>query len=290
MIPVEIKNLKKMYGKQVGVKDVTFNVKEGEIFGFIGPNGAGKSTTIRAMLGLIKPTEGYTAIFGSDGYKMGVEARESVGYLSGEVFMHPNMRVREVLEFSTNLRGGRGFGRIDELATRFELNLNKKFKELSLGNKKKVGIVNAIMSNPKLIILDEPTTGLDPLMQQTFFEVIREENKKGATVLLSSHILSEVQRLCDRVAIIKDGKIIAVEEMKNLKDKYLKEISFQTDKSEIEEINLSGISNFKKEGKLYTFNYNGNMRTLIDYLNKLDIVNLNIVDGDLEKIFLHFYE
>ena len=290
MIPVEIKHLKKMYGKSVGVKDVTFNVKEGEIFGFIGPNGAGKSTTIRTMLGLIKASEGYTAIFGADGYKNEVEARENAGYLPGEVFMYPNMKVKEILEFSANLRGGRGLDRIDELATRFELKLNKKFKELSLGNKKKVGIVNAIMSNPKLIILDEPTTGLDPLMQQTFFEVINEENKKGATVLLSSHILTEVQRLCDRVAVIKDGKIIAIEEMKNLKDKYLKEVSFETDKSEVGEINLSGVSNLKKEGKLYSFNYNGNMRALIDYLNKLDIVNLNIVDGDLEKIFLHFYE
>ena len=121
-----------MYGKSVGVKDVTFNVVEGEIFGFIGPNGAGKSTTIRAMLGLIKPTDGYTAIFGADGYKSGVEARASVGYLSGEVFMHPNMKVREILEFSANLRGGRGLDRIDELATRFELNLNKKFRDLSV--------------------------------------------------------------------------------------------------------------------------------------------------------------
>jgi len=290
VIPVEIKNLKKMYGTSVGVRDVTFNVKEGEIFGFIGPNGAGKSTTLRAMLGLIKPTDGYTAIFGADGYKNGVEARKDVGYLSGEVFMHPNMKVRELLEFSANLRGGRGLDRIDELSSRFELNLNKKFRELSLGNKKKVGIVNAIMSNPQLILLDEPTTGLDPLMQQTFFDVIKEENKKGATILLSSHVLTEVQRLCDRVAIIKDGKIIAVEEMQNLKDKYLKEVSFDTNKSELSEINLSGVSNLEIKGTHCSFHYNGNMRTLIEYLSKYDIVNINIADGDLEKIFLHFYE
>lgn len=290
MIPVEIKNLKKMYGRAVGVTDVTFNVKEGEIFGFIGPNGAGKSTTIRSMLGLIKPSDGYTAIFGADGYKQGIEARKDVGYLSGEVFMHPNMKVRDILEFSANMKNGRGLDRIDELSSRFELNLNKRFRELSLGNKKKVGIVNALMGNPKLIILDEPTTGLDPLIQQTFFDVIKEENKKGATVLLSSHVLSEVQRLCDRVAIIKDGKIIAVEEMKNLKNKYLKEVSFETGKSELSEINLTGVSNLKIEGKLYTFNYNGNMRELVDYLSKLDVVNVNIVDGDLEKIFLHFYQ
>ncbi|MGD9901101.1 MAG: ABC transporter ATP-binding protein [Spirochaetales bacterium] len=290
MIPVEIKNLKKMYGKSLGVSDVTFNVKEGEIFGFIGPNGAGKSTTIRAMLGLIRPTDGYTAIFGEDGYKHGVEARENVGYLPGEVFMHPDMKVRDLLEFSANLRGGRGLERIDELSSKFEINLNKRFRELSLGNKKKVGIVNAIMSSPKLIILDEPTTGLDPIMQQTFFEVLREENKKGSTILLSSHNLNEVQRLCDRVAIIKAGKIIAVEEMQNLKNKFLKEVMFETKQSELMEINLSGVSNLKIEGRRYEFQYNGEVRTLVDYLSKFDVINVNIADADLEKIFLHFYE
>jgi ABC-2 type transport system ATP-binding protein len=238
----------------------------------------------------VKPTEGYAAVFGHDSFKDGEQARIDVGYLPGEVFFYPNMTVRQVLELSANLRQGRGLDRIEELATRFELNLNKKIKELSLGNKKKVGIVNALMSNPKLIVLDEPTTGLDPLMQQTFFKVIQEENKKGATVLLSSHILREVQRLCSRVAVIKDGKIIAIEEVKNLKNKYLKEVSFETENSEIKEINLTGVSNLVIEGKSYTFNYNGNMRKLIDYLNKLDVVNVNIIDGDLEKIFLHFYE
>jgi ABC-2 type transport system ATP-binding protein len=290
VIPIEIKNLKKMYGKNVGVQEVTFNVTEGEIFGFIGPNGAGKSTTIRALLGLLKPTSGYSAVFGFDSFKQGEQARKEIGYLPGEVFFYPNMTAREVLELSAHLRDGRGFERIEELATRFELNLNKKIKELSLGNKKKVGIINAIMSNPKLIILDEPTTGLDPLMQQTFFEVIKEENKKGATVLLSSHILREVQRLCDRVAVIKDGKIIAVEQVKNLKNKYLKEVTFETAKTELSEINLSGVSNLEIKGKLCQFNYNGDMRKLVDYLNKLDLVNVNIEDGDLEKIFLHFYE
>jgi ABC-2 type transport system ATP-binding protein len=289
MIPIEVKDLKKMYGKNIGVTSVTFNVKPGEIFGFIGPNGSGKSTTIRAMLGLIKPTSGYSAIFGSDGYKHGVEARQDVGYLPGEVFMHPNMRVRDVLELSANLRGGRGLQRIEELATKFELNLNKKIRELSLGNKKKVGIVNALMSNPKLIILDEPTTGLDPLMQQTFFDVIKEENKRGATVLLSSHILAEVQRLCDRVAIIKNGKIIAIEQMQNLKDKHLKEIMFETARSE-PEIHLSGVSNLEKEGRKQSFTYNGNMKKLMEFLSKLDLVNVTIEEGDLEKVFLHFYE
>jgi ABC-2 type transport system ATP-binding protein len=290
VIPVEVKNLKKMYGNNVGVKDVIFNVKKGEIFGFIGPNGAGKSTTIRAMLGLLKPTDGYTAIFGADGYKHGVDARQKIGYLPGEVYMHENMKVRELLEFSANLRDKRGLERIEELASRFELNLNKRFKELSLGNKKKVGIVNAIMSSPKLIILDEPTTGLDPIMQQTFFDVIIEENKRGATVLLSSHILREVQKLCDRVAIIKQGEIIAIEQMKNLKDKHLKEVTFETKNTKIQEINLTGVSNLSIKGRMCSFTYNGNIRKLIEYLSKYDITNLNITEGDLEKTFLHFYE
>lgn len=288
MIPIEVKNLKKMYGKNVGVSDVTFNVKPGEIFGFIGPNGAGKSTTIRALLGLIKPTSGYTAVFGEDSFKSEVKARQNIGYLPGEVFLYENMKVRDLLKLSAQIKNC-PTNRMDELATRFELNLNKKIKELSLGNKKKVAIVDVLMCSPKLIILDEPTTGLDPLMQQTFFDVLKEENKKGTTILLSSHILSEVQKLCDRVAIIKNGKIIAIEQMKNLKDKFLKEVTFETKLSE-PEINLSGVSNLKKIGRKYSFNYNGNIRKLVEYLSNLDVTNVNITDGDLEKIFLHFYE
>ena len=198
---IEIKNLTKSYGKSRGITDVNLNVEQGEIFGFIGPNGAGKSTTIRTLLGLIYPSAGSATIFGKSCIQH-PEVRKELGYLPSEVFYYDNMRVMDLLKYSASFYNKNCTKRINELAEVMDLDLKKKIDDLSFGNKKKVGIVQGLLHEPKLIILDEPTSGLDPLMQQKFFELIEQENKKGATVFFSSHILSEVQRMCSRGAFI----------------------------------------------------------------------------------------
>ena len=288
MVPCEVINLKKYYGKNMGVEDVSFNVKEGEIMGFIGPNGAGKTTTIRAIVGLLKPTDGSVAIINHDAFKEGEKARGELGYAGGEPSYFPNLTVLENLKLVADLKGV-SYDRIDYLATKLELNLTRKASELSLGNKKKMCIVMALLSSPKLIVLDEPTVGLDPIIKLNFFELMEEEKKRGASILISSHTLTDIQRLCDRVAIIKQGKIIAVEEMAQLKTKQLKTVTIETSYSS-PQITLSGVSNLKSNGNLIKFNYNGEMKKLIKFLNSIDVTNISIEDAGLEEIFLHFYE
>lgn len=288
MVPCEVMNLKKYYGKNMGVEDVSFNVKEGEIMGFIGPNGAGKTTTIRAIVGLLKPTDGSVAIINHDAFKEGDKARGELGYAGGEPSYFPNLTVLENLKLVADLKGV-SYDRIDYLATKLELNLTRKASELSLGNKKKMCIVMALLSSPKLIVLDEPTVGLDPIIKLNFFELMEEEKKRGASILISSHTLTDIQRLCDRVAIIKQGKIIAVEEMAQLKTKQLKIVTIETSYSS-PQITLSGVSNLKSNGNLIKFNYNGEMKKLIKFLNSIDVTNISIEDAGLEEIFLHFYE
>ena len=288
MIPCDVSNLKKYYGKNLGVEDVSFNVKEGEIVGFIGPNGAGKTTTIKAIVGLLKANDGAVAINNYDAFKDGHIARVEVGYAGGEPSYFANLTVLENLKLVADIKGV-SYDKIDALATKLELNLTRKAKELSLGNKKKMCIIMALLSSPKLIVLDEPTVGLDPLVKQSLFEILEEEKNRGASILISSHALTDIQRLCDRVAIIKNGKIIAVEQMQELKTKRLKLVTIETDYSN-PEITLSGVSNLKTEGNFLKFNYNGEMKKLVKYLNSIDLVNVSIEDAGLEEMFLHFYE
>lgn len=287
MIPCEVINLKKLFGSVVGVDGVTFNVKEGEILGLIGPNGAGKTTTLRAIVGLLKPTSGEVAIFNENAFVDGYKVRDELGYSSGEISVIPNLTVKDNLEFVAKVKGV-SMDRVDYLATKLELNLTRKARDLSYGNKKKMGIVIALLSSPKLIVLDEPTSGLDPLIRQKFFELMEEEKKRGASIIISSHELTDIQRLCDRVAIIKDGKVVAIEEMEELKTKRLKNITIETEYSE-PEITLAGVSNVKRNGKVVTFNYNGEMPKLIKYLNSIDLVNIDIQEASLENIFMYFY-
>lgn len=288
MIPCEVNNLNKLYGNLVGVDNITFNVKEGEIFGLVGPNGAGKTTTLRTIMGLLKPTEGNVSVINEDAFKNGHIARKEIGYVSGEASYIPNLTVKQNLEFVAETKGV-PMDRVDELATKLELTLSMKAKDLSLGNKKKMNIVMALLSSPKLIILDEPTMGLDPLVRQNFIKLMEEEKKRGASIIISSHELNEVQRLCDRVAIIKEGKIVAIEEMQNLKTKRLKKVTLETTYS-TPQVTLSGVSDLKQDGTLTTFNYNGDMKKLVDYLNSVDVENVNIEECNLESIFMHFYE
>ncbi|GFZ30298.1 ABC transporter ATP-binding protein [Clostridium zeae] len=286
---IEISNLTKQYGKSRGIIDVNLNIEEGEIFGFIGPNGAGKSTTIRTLLGLIYPTSGSATIFGKNCIES-PEVRQSLGYLPSEVFYYDNMKVIDLLKYSASFYKKDCTKRIHELAEIMDLDLKKKIDDLSFGNKKKVGIVQGLLHEPKLIILDEPTSGLDPLMQQRFFELIKEENKKGATVFFSSHILGEVQKMCDRVAFIKDGKIIKLEKMSTLQENNYKKISIEA-KSGIkkDEFNISGVSNFNIEGTTASFIFKGNINSITKKLAEIDLSNISIEEPDLEEIFMHYY-
>ncbi len=287
---IEINDLTKFYGKQRGIENVTFNVKKGEIFGFIGPNGAGKSTTIRTLLSLIYPTSGNAKIFGKDCYELGHNIREEIGYLPSEVFYYDNMKVIDILKYSASFYKKDCSKRMYELAEIMELDLNKKVDDLSYGNKKKVGIVQGLLHEPKLLILDEPTSGLDPLMQQKFFDLILEENEKGTTVLFSSHILTEVQKLCHRVGIIKDGKIVRVDDIEALKgDNYKKfSIELSSDK-EVDGFDLDGVSNLQVNNKKVHFLFRGDINEVISKLSSKKVVNLLIEEPTLEEIFMHYY-
>lgn len=288
---IEINNLTKYYGKSRGIIDVSFNVEAGEIFGFIGPNGAGKSTTIRTLLGLIKPTSGTAFIFGKNCFTDGKEILKDVGYLPSEVFYYDGMKVIDLLMYSASFYKKDCTKRIYELAEIMDLDLNKKIEELSFGNKKKVGIVQGLLHEPKLIILDEPTSGLDPLMQQKFFELIKQENQKGVTVLLSSHILSEVQKLCNRVAIIKEGRIIKIETIENLRGENYKRIIIETDTDlSLDYFNIDGVNDFTINNHTYSFLYKGDINIIIKKLAMLNIKNITIHEPDLEEIFMHYYE
>jgi len=290
MAIIEINELKKYYGKQRGIENVTFSVEEGEIFGFIGPNGAGKSTTIRTLLGLIYPTAGSAAIFGKDCIRFGPELRAQIGYLPSEVFYYDRMKVIDVLKFSASFYKGVRLARIQDLAALMDLDLTKRIDDLSYGNKKKVGIVQGLLHEPKLIILDEPTSGLDPLMQQKFFDLIELENQKGATILFSSHILPEVQKLCTRVAIIKDGVIIKLEDMATLRnDNYKKFLLEFTAPPAAEIFRIDGITNLEITGSSVRFLYRGNVNLILDRIHGLVLQNILVEEPTLEEIFLHYY-
>lgn len=287
---IEINNLTKSYGKSRGISDVSFNVEEGEVFGFIGPNGAGKSTTIRTLLGLIHPTSGSAKIFGKDCIKYAPEIAKEVGYLPSEVFYYDNMKVIDLLKYSASFYKKDCSKRMMELAEIMNLDLEKKIDDLSFGNKKKVGIVQGLLHEPKLIILDEPTSGLDPLMQQKFFELLEEENKKGATVLLSSHILSEIQKLCTRVAVIKEGKIITLDKISTLQENNYKKIKIST-KSQIDNnyFKADGVVNLDVKKDEVSFLFKGDINSLIQKISKIEINNILVEEPDLEEIFMHFY-
>ncbi|NMM52395.1 ABC transporter ATP-binding protein [Paenibacillus aquistagni] len=288
---IELQQLTKTYGSARGINNLSFRVEEGEIFGFIGPNGAGKSTTIRTLLGLIYPTSGSAKIFGKDILLHGQEIKKEIGYLPSEVFYYDNMKVKDLLHYSASFYKKDCTKRMNELAALLELDVNKKIDDLSLGNKKKVGIVQGLLHEPRLIILDEPTSGLDPLMQQRFFELLLEENKKGATILFSSHILSEVQRLCHRVAIIKEGELVSLEKMSTLKANNYKRFKLEASTAvEGSSFAIEGVTELVIQDKEVSFMYKGNLNAILRVIASIEIANLWIEEPDLEEIFMHYYE
>jgi ABC-2 type transport system ATP-binding protein len=289
-IIIEVNHLTKYYGKSRGIVDVSFNVEEGEIFGFIGPNGAGKSTTIRLFLSLIYPTKGEAKIFGKDCIKFGPELRQEIGYLPSEVFYYEGMKVIDLLKYSASFFQKDCTKRLYELSDLMELDLKRRISDLSYGNKKKVGIVQGLLHSPKLIVLDEPTAGLDPLMQHKFFNLIREENKRGATIFFSSHILGEVQRLCNRVAIIKDGSIVNIQDIKTLQKDNFKKIRVTGEKLDEKHFKIKGVTNLAKEDGTFSFFYKGDINQITKLVGGGKLVDLTIEDLTLEEIFMHYYE
>jgi ABC-2 type transport system ATP-binding protein len=287
---IEVNNLTKFYGKSRGIVDVSFNVEEGEIFGFIGPNGAGKSTTIRLLLALISATSGEARVFGKDVFKFGPEIREDIGYLPSEVFYYEGMKVLQLLEYSASFYKKDCTERLHELADIMELDLKRRIDDLSYGNKKKVGIVQGLLHEPKLLLLDEPTSGLDPLMQRKFFDIVREENEKGVTVFFSSHILGEVQRLCTRVAIIKEGSIIETQDIKTLQKDTYKKIHIEAPEMDEKRFAIDGVMNLERADSAASFFYKGDINTITKIISDLQVTDVTIEEPTLEEIFMHYYE
>src|SRR5512147_1461854 len=240
---IEVNKLTKYYGKARGIVDVSFTEDEGEIFGFIGPNGAGKSTTIRLLLSLIHPTSGSAKVFGKDAIAHGPEIRRDIGYLPSEVYYYEGMKVIDLLKYSASFYAGDHTKRMKELSDIMELDLTRRISDLSYGNKKKVGIVQGLLHSPKLLFLDEPTAGLDPLMQHKFFDLVRAENARGVTVFFSSHILGEVQRLCSRVGIIREGKMVEISDIRSLQQNNYKKVNVTASGLDPKAFDLSGVTN-----------------------------------------------
>ncbi len=287
---IEATNLTKYYGKARGIVDVSFGVEKGEIFGFIGPNGAGKSTTIRLFCSLIYPSSGEVKLFGKDAIKHGPEIRREIGYLPSEVFYYDRMKVIDLLKYSASFYEKDCTERIHELAEIMELDLKRVIDDLSYGNKKKVGIVQGLLHQPKVIFLDEPTAGLDPLIQRKFFNLIREENKNGATIFFSSHILSVVQRICNRVAIIREGKIVEIQDIETLQKENYKKVRIVADGIDAKLFEVEGVTNLQQNNNRISLFYKGDINVITKMISAQTVSDVSIEEPTLEEIFMHYYE
>jgi ABC-2 type transport system ATP-binding protein len=283
---IETKNLTKYYGKIKGVENVTFNVKEGEIFGFLGPNGAGKTTTIRTILGYLKPTSGEAYVFGKNIEENIIEIRKKVGYIPGDLALYENLTGKQFLDYFGSIRNTELI-LLDRLLELFELPLERKIKGYSRGMKQKLGIIQAFMDDPEVVIMDEPTAGLDPLLQQKFYKFLLDEKKKGKTMLFSSHILSEVDKVCDRVGIIKDGNLVALENIDNLKQKKGKKIRL---KIKEDPIDFKGPKNAKFVNGYIEFVTDDSIDSWIKKISKYTVLDLQIQEFSMEDIFIRYYD
>lgn len=288
---IEIRHLTKYYGKSRGIIDLNLSIEKGEIFGFIGPNGAGKSTTIRLLLSLIYPTNGTALINGMDCFRDSKSIKRILGYVPAEVNYYGDMKVIDLLLYSSRFYGEPQVEKIASLSKRLGLDTSKKINALSYGNKKKVAIVQALLHEPEVLIFDEPTSGLDPLVQNTFFEILKEEKNKGTTIMFSSHVLSEVQKICDRIAIIKEGKLLKIEQVDLLKKNRFRQVQVYYRNSvkhnSYEDLQLK---NLTITDNTISFIYTGEIQTLLDRLSKdKEIDNVSVEEPALEDIFIHYY-
>jgi ABC-2 type transport system ATP-binding protein len=293
MTVIQAESLTKSYGRSRGVQDLSFSVEEGRSFGFLGPNGAGKTTTIRTMLDFIRPTSGTVRVFGMDPRREGVRVHARVGYLPGELALYERMTGEAFLRSFASLRGSVGWNHVQGLADRFDLDLGRRIHEMSHGNKQKVGLIQAFMHRPDLLILDEPTQGLDPLMQQTFYTLVEEEvRERGATVFLSSHVMPEVERVCDRVGIIRDGSLVTVADIGELKARARRRLELHFDEpapvSAFE--GLAGVRAIESHGDSMLLEVEGSVDAVVKTAARFTVVNIQTHQPSLEDAFLAFYE
>lgn len=287
---IKINNLTKDYGNKKGIFNVNISIKKGEVFGFLGPNGAGKTTTIRNLMGFIRPDSGTCSILGMDCFKESEKIKEKLGYLAGEIAFFDDLTGIKLLNFLADMKGIKDKGKMNELIERFELDPRGKVKKMSKGMKQKIGIISAFMSDAEVFILDEPTSGLDPLMQNRFVDLVLEEKKKGKTILMSSHIFEEIEKTCDRTAIIRNGKIVAIEDMDSLSKKRNKTyIISLSDKNEVEKIKKDNFNIKNIDGLNVSISVKNDISEFLKNVSKYKISDMNIKTESLEEIFLHYY-
>ena len=288
---IELRGLSKFYGKHRGIEGVDLTVARGEVFGFLGPNGAGKTTTIRTMLDLIRRTSGEARVLGLDSERGSMEIRRRTGYLPGEYGLYEGLKVEDFLGFLLDLRGARGKeGRMRELCAYFELDATRPIRELSKGNRQKVGLVQAFMHDPELVILDEPTAGLDPLMQQRFYSLAHQERAAGRTIFMSSHLLSEVEAVCDRVAIIRNGSISLVERLDVLRERFGKDlkVTFGEDVPR-KVLELPGVEDIHQEGRSFELTLRGGIDEVVKAIAQHPVVSMTVETYHLEELFFDLY-
>ena len=283
---IQVEALKKYYGQTRGIESVTMHVEKGEIFGFVGPNGSGKTTLIRILLGLISKDQGKVQIFNKDVFVGQYEVNNDIGYMPSESFFFQELKVYQIIDYFKNIH------QVDEAYLKkiiqlLDIDDQKKFKNLSFGNKKKIGIVVALMHQPKLLILDEPTSGLDPLIQSRFLELLEEQKQKGATILLSSHVLSEIEKVCDRVGLIKNGEILFIKTMEEIRNDEYKRVVIEP---QLEDLSCPGLSLISHNQHKSFYAYHGDINNLIKYLSTLSLKDVQIKDVTLEEIFSIYYE
>lgn len=290
---IDIKKLSKRYGRseKYALRDLTLQVQSGEVYGFLGPNGAGKSTAIRLLMNFIQPTEGSASILGNDVVKDSVEVKRSIGYLSSDAGMYRKMTGRQFLDYMSELQPAASLKYRNELIKRFKADPSKKLGELSRGNRQKIGIIQAFMHQPKILILDEPTSGLDPLMQEEFYELVKEARQRGASVFASSHILSEVQKMCDRVGIIREGKLVGEREIAEMAEEAAQtfDITFAGKPPLAKLKKISGVQNVAQDGSRLTLHFHGKLGPLLAELANHDVTAIDTRQLDLEEVFLGFY-
>jgi len=289
---IHTEGLTKHYGDVRAVVDLNLDIQAGEIFGFLGPNGAGKTTTIRTLLDEIRPTAGRASILGMDTHDMAVEIRKYIGYMPGDLAMYPNLTGKDTLTYFSNLRGGVDWSYVERLARRLDADLSKKVGDLSSGNRQKVGLIQAFMNRPKVLIMDEPSLGLDPLIQREFQTMLREVAGEGHTVFLSSHALSEVQRVADRVGIIRHGKLVAVERVSELRSKAIRRIELDFSDSVEPSFfeNTPGVRDVTVENHRVMLSYDGKIEVLLRaVMDRYDLLDIRTQEADLEEIFLTYY-